>query len=168
MPGHRSQGLGQGFGRFSKRLRRLFRAFFPGGEEPDDAFALAFLQGEERALYLSMDPRDRAHGVRVARRLLKSYPDAPAFAIRAALLHDAGKALRPYRPLERILTGLYALPVPPYPLRKGFFGAFQVRRHHPLYAAERIQDPQVRALVLEHHRPQSLWGKRLHQADQEE
>jgi len=151
-----------------KRLRRLFQAFFPRGEEPDDAFALAFLQGEERTLYLSMDPRDRAHAVRVARRLLRHYPEAPAFAIRAALLHDAGKALRPYRPLERILTGLYALPVPPYPLRRGILGAFQVRRHHPLYAAERIQDPEVRALVLEHHRPQSLWGKRLHQADQEE
>nr|WP_246584151.1 HD domain-containing protein [Thermus brevis] len=168
MLGRRSPGLGRGFGKVPKRLRRLFQAFFPRGEEPDDAFALAFLRGEERTLYLSMDPRDRAHAVRVARRLLRYYPEAPAFAIRAALLHDAGKALRPYRPLERILTGLYALPVPPYPLRRGIFGAFQVRRHHPLYAAERIQDPEVRALVLEHHRPQSLWGKRLHQADQEE
>lgn len=127
-----------------------------------------FLEGEERALYLAMDPRDRAHAVRVARRLLEAYPDAPAFVIRAALLHDAGKALRPYRPLERILTGLYAPYVPPYPLRRGVWGAFQVRHHHPLYAAERILDPRVRALVLEHHRPQSLWGRRLHQADQEE
>jgi len=168
LAGARSQGLGQGFGKVKKRLRRLLRAFFPRGEEPDDAFALAFLQGEERTLYLSMDPRDRAHAVRVARRLLKQYPDAPTFAIRAALLHDAGKALRPYRPLERILTGLYTPPVPPYPLRRGILGAFQVRRHHPLYAAERIQDPEVQALVLEHHHPQSLWGKRLHQADQEE
>ncbi|WP_243030011.1 phosphohydrolase [Thermus altitudinis] len=151
-----------------KRLWRLFWAFFPQGEGRDDAFALAFLQGEERTLYLAMDPRDRAHAVRVAKRLLKDHPDAPAFVIRAALLHDAGKALRPYRPLERILTGLYAPNVPPYPLRRGFWGAFQVRRHHPLYAAERIRDPQVRALVLEHHRPQSLWGRRLHQADQEE
>lgn len=151
-----------------KRLKRLFRSLFPRWEKPDDAFALAFLQGEERALYLSMDPRDRAHGVRVAQRLLKRYPDAPPFAVRAALLHDAGKAVRPYRPLERILTGLYTPPVPPYPLRGGPMGAFQVRCHHPLYAAERIQDPEVRTLVLEHHRPQSLWGTRLHWADQEE
>ncbi|MCX7848795.1 phosphohydrolase [Thermus sp.] len=152
--------------RLGKRLARLFRAF--RGEVPEDAFALAFLKGEERALYLAMDPRDRAHAVRVAKRLLRAHPQAPSFAVRAALLHDAGKALRPYRPWERILTGLYAPPVPPYPLRRGLWGAFQIRRHHPLYAAERIQDPEVRALVLEHHRPQSLWGKRLHRADQEE
>ncbi|TBH17652.1 HD domain-containing protein [Thermus thermamylovorans] len=155
-------------GGFQGRLLRLLRALFPRWERPDDAFALAFLQGEERALYLSMDPRDRAHGVRVARRLLRDHPEAPAYAVRAALLHDAGKALRPYRPLERVLTGLYAPPLPPYPLRRGLLGAFQVRRHHPLYAAERIEDPEVRALVLEHHRPQSLWGERLHRADREE
>lgn len=155
-------------GRLKGRLSRLFRALFPSREVPDDAFALAFLQGEERALYLAMDPRDRAHAVRVARRLLAAHPEAPAFVVRAALLHDAGKALRPYRPLERVLTGLYAPPVPPHPLRQGLWGAFQVRRHHPLYAAERIQDPQVRALVLEHHTPKSLWGRRLHRADQEE
>ncbi len=149
------------------RLGRLLRALF-ACEAPDDAFALGVLAEDERALYLAMDPRDRAHAVRVAKRLLKAHPEAPAFAVRAALLHDAGKALRPYRPLERVLTGLFAPPVPPYPLRRGLFGAFQVRRHHPLYGAERIQDPKVRALVLEHHAPRSPWGRRLHQADREE
>ncbi|GAB5603875.1 HD domain-containing protein [Thermus sp. FJN-A] len=159
----------RGFGRkLRKRWLRLLRALSPKGEAPDDAFALAFLQGEERALYLAMDPRDRAHAVRVAKGLLRDHPSAPAFVVRAALLHDAGKALRPYRLLERVLTGLYAPPVPPYPLRRGLLGAFQVRRHHPLYGAAGIQDPEVRALVLEHHAPRSPWGRRLHQADQEE
>ncbi|WP_117237863.1 phosphohydrolase [Thermus sediminis] len=153
--------------RLRGRTLRLARALF-AKEAPDDAFALGFLQGEERALYLAMDPRDRAHGVRVAKRLLALYPEAPGFAVRAALLHDVGKALRPYRPWERVLVGLVSFSVPPYPLRRGVLGALQVRRHHPLYGAERIRDPLVRALVLEHHAPQSLWGRRLHQADREE
>ena len=154
-------------GRLRGRLRRLLRALL-AQEAPDDAFALRFLEGEERELYLAMDPRDRAHGVRVARRLLKAYPEAPGYAVRAALLHDAGKAVRPYRTLERVLAGLFAPPLPPYPLRRGLLGAFQVRRPPPLYAAQRIRDPRVRALVLEHHAPKSLWGRRLHEADREE
>lgn len=102
-------------GRLRGRLRRLLRALL-AQEAPDDAFALRFLEGEERELYLAMDPRDRAHGVRVARRLLKAYPEAPGYAVRAALLHDAGKAVRPYRTLERVLAGLFA---PPLPLPSG-------------------------------------------------
>ena len=109
-------------GRLRGRLRRLLRALL-AQEAPDDAFALRFLEGEERELYLAMDPRDRAHGVRVARRLLKAYPEAPGYAVRAALLHDAGKAVRPYRTLERVLAGLFAPPLPPYPLRRGLLGA---------------------------------------------
>lgn len=160
-------GLGWG-GWFHNRLRRTLKAFLPGLARPDDAFAQALLTPEEWALYRALDPRDREHAVRVARRLERLYPGVPEYVLRAALLHDAGKALRPYRPLERILTGLYAPSLPPFPLRPGLLGAFQVRRHHPLYAAARIRDPRVRALVLEHHAPKTLWGQRLHEADRME
>ncbi|MER3425769.1 MAG: phosphohydrolase [Thermus sp.] len=148
------------------RLRRLLLAFFPHLVQPDDAFALRFLPPEEAALFLAMDPRDRLHGVEVAKRLLKAHPEAPLAAVRAALLHDVGKSLRPYRPWERILTGLFAPPLPPEPLRKGLLGAFQVRRHHPFYGARMVKDPQVARLILEHHAPKTEWGRRIHRLDQ--
>ncbi|GEM85184.1 HD domain-containing protein [Meiothermus hypogaeus] len=149
------------------RLKRLYKAFIPAQAQPDDGWALAELSIEEAHLYKAMDVRDREHAVRVAKRLLERYPDAPSFAVRAALLHDSGKALRPYRPLERILTGLISLDVPIEPLDKGLRGAWQIRRHHPEYAAIRILDPQVAQIVREHHRPESLWAQRLHEVDEE-
>jgi hypothetical protein len=149
------------------RLKRLLKAFQPAQAEPDDAWALAELRIEEAHLYKAMDVRDREHAVRVAKQLLERYPEAPSFAVRAALLHDSGKALRPYRPLERILSGLLSLEVPIEPLDKGLRGAWQIRLHHPEYAAMRILDPEVAQIVREHHHPQSLWAKRLHEVDEE-
>ncbi|ADH64958.1 MAG: HD domain-containing protein [Meiothermus silvanus] len=150
-----------------RRLKRLVKAFVPRLARPDDAWALSRLSRAEARLFLAMDVRDRDHAVKVAQKLLERYPQAPDYAVRAALLHDFGKALRPYRAMERILTGLYAPKVAVRPLRGGIYGAWQVRRHHPLYAAERIEDPQVAQIVKEHHRPQSLWAQRLHEVDEE-
>lgn len=149
------------------RLKRLYKAFSPAQARPDDTWALAELSIEEALLYKSMDVRDREHAVRVAKKLLERYPDAPSFAVRAALLHDSGKALRPYRPIERILSGLLNLDVPIEPLDKGLRGAWQIRRHHPEYAAMRILEPEVAQIVREHHAPQSLWAQRLHEVDEE-
>nr|WP_026234524.1 HD domain-containing protein [Calidithermus timidus] len=150
-----------------RRFRRLMRAFLPSLCQPDDAWALERLSPEEAPLYRAMDARDREHALEVAQTLLSRHPDAPDYAVRAALLHDSGKASRPYYPLERILVGLYSPKVPAEPLKGGLYGAWQVRQHHPEYAARHIRDERVAAIVLEHHRPQSLWGKRLHEADQE-
>ncbi len=150
-----------------QRLVRLLKAFFPHLARPDDAWALGWLKEDERGLYLAMDVRDREHAVQVARRLLERYPHAPDYAVRAALLHDAGKALRPYRPLERILTGLITLPVPPHPLHRGLLGAFQVRRYHAQYAASRIQDRLVAEIVRLHHVGGSPWAERLRAVDGE-
>ncbi|WP_457636879.1 phosphohydrolase [Oceanithermus sp.] len=153
-----------------RRLSRLIKGLFPFLCRPDDAWALAQLTADEAELYRKMDVRDREHNVMVARRLLERWPDAPGYAVRAALLHDAGKALRPYRLWERVYTALlepWAPELPPYPLKSGLTGAWQIRIHHPRYAADRIADPQVASLVLEHHQPVSQWGKRLHDADED-
>lgn len=118
-------------------------------------------------LYGAMDPRDRDHAVKVAKRLLQRYPEAPGYVVRAALLHDVGKALRPYHPLERVLTGLWCPEVEIEPLRKGLYGAWQIRKHHPIYGARRILDLEVATLVRTHHAPKSEWAKRLHEVDEE-
>lgn len=148
-------------------MRRLYLAFKPQQTQPDDQWALSELRVEEQGLYKAMDTRDREHAVSVAKRLIGCYPDAPGYAVRAALLHDSGKALRPYQPLERILTGIFTPEVAIEPLRKGIYGAWQVRRFHPQYAAQKILDPQVAQIVREHHQPQTLWAKRLHEVDEE-
>ncbi|MBF6595466.1 MAG: HD domain-containing protein [Thermaceae bacterium] len=149
------------------RLGRLFKALSPHLAQPDDDWALAELQVEEVSLYKAMDRRDREHAVKVAKRLLERYPDAPGYVVRAALLHDSGKASRPYRAWERILSSLWCPNVAIEPLRKNFYGAWQVRKHHPIYGARKILDLEVAALVREHHLPKSVWAVRLHEADRE-
>lgn len=149
------------------RFQRLFRAINPRLVRPDDGWALAELRVDEGSLYRAMDPRDRDHAVKVAKRLLERHPDAPGYVVRAALLHDSGKALRPYNPLERVFTGLWCPEVAIEPLRKGFYGAWQIRKHHPAYGARKILDLEVAALVREHHAPKGEWARRLHEADGE-
>jgi hypothetical protein len=151
-----------------KRLIRLAKGFFPALCRPDDAWALARLAPDEAALYRAMDVRDREHNVAVAKLLLERWPDAPDCVVRAALVHDAGKSLRPYNVWERIFTALFenrAPQVEPYPLRKGLTGAWQVRLHHPRYAADRIADPCVARIVRDHHAGGSRWLERLREVD---
>lgn len=151
-----------------RRLVRLVKGFFPALCRPDDAWALARLAPDEATLYRAMDVRDREHNVEIAQRLLERWPDAPDCAVRAALVHDAGKSVRPYRIWERILTALFEAwgpEVPPYPLREGLTGAWQVRQHHPHYAAARIHDPCVAEIVRAHHTGGSRWAERLRQVD---
>jgi len=149
------------------RILRGFRAIF-GLARPDDGWAKSWLLPEEYALFAALDPRDREHSVLVAKELLRRFPDAPPEAVRAALLHDAGKAVRPYRPIERILTALFEpwLPeLPPKPLLPGFRGAIQVRRHHERYIAERIQDPKVRTILLALAKGSDPWARRIRAID---
>ncbi len=113
-----------------------------------------------------MDPRDREHAVRVARRLIAELPGTSAELVAAALLHDCGKCERPYRVWERVSAGLvpvsvaHALPV----------GALEIRARHPLVGADLLRAAGARArvadLVARHHAPgEDAEARLLHHYD---
>ena len=147
-----------------KRIRRGLRAIF-GLARPDDDWVQGWLLEEEYALFEKLDPRDREHSVLVAKELLRRYPEAPAAVVRAALLHDVGKTVRPYRVMERILTALFEpyLPaLPPEPPLPGWRGAVQVRLHHERYGRSMITDPEVKRALAE-----PPWKDRIQAIDDE-
>lgn len=138
--------------------RRTFLAVVPVLVRPDDAFARAVLPDPEFGLYRQMDARDRQHACEVAKRLLADVPAASPELVRAALLHDVGKAGAPYRPFERILVHLYTpADLPLEPRLNGVRGAWQRKLHHAHYGAEKIRaaggDARVAELVARHHQP---------------
>jgi HD domain len=143
------------------RLNRLLRAMHPSFAHPDDAWAGQRLPPLEYAVYARMDPRDREHAVRVAQKLLEQHKDAGDELVRAALLHDSGKLLRPYVWLERIAAGLSNRPTQHVPLPTDWnsrrFSAFEIRLLHPQLGAALIRaaggSPRVTEIVERHHHP---------------
>lgn len=147
------------------KFARLARSLHAAQARPDDAWALAQLTSGEAQVYRRMDPRDREHAVRVA-RALQAHGPAPEWPtpelLAAALLHDCGKSVRPYRVWERVGAGLVpgvllrAALVARLPLR-GLPGAVRVRADHPALGAALLRAagarPRVAALVAAHHRP---------------
>ena len=145
---------------------RTLRAFVPALARPDDAFAAAWLPAREFDLYRGMDRRDRDHACRVARRVLAVEPQVPATVVRAALLHDVGKSAAPYRAWERIAVHLYR-PRRPHgrpaaPAAGTLAAAWQWHQAHPVRGATMILaaggDPEVAALVRQHHDPDGSVG----------
>ena len=143
------------------RLNRLLRAVQPSFARPDDAWAALRLPPLEYAVYARMDPRDREHATRVARKLLELYEDANDELVRAALLHDCGKLLRPYVWLERIAAGLshraIAEAVLPADWNSRRFTALELRLLHPQIGAALIREAggsqRVAQIVERHHFP---------------
>lgn len=135
------------------KLRRLSRSIRASQARPEDAWALGLLTPAEARLYLGMDARDREHACRVTRALLAAHPQASPALRAAALLHDCGKSVRPYRVHERVLVGL----VPGRLSRALPFGALYVRGAHPALGALLVRRIGGRARVAElierHHTP---------------
>ncbi len=137
-------------------IARTVRAFVPALARPDDDFAAAWLDPAEWALYRTMDRRDRDHACRVARRLLHDGADVDPTWVRAALLHDVGKATSPYRPIERIVVHVVgpdtalAARLPPT-----WAEAVERQRLHADTGARLLReagaDERVAALVAAHH-----------------
>lgn len=128
---------------------RTLRGVHPGWARPDDARAREQLTPREFALYRSMDPRDRDHASRVAGRLAADWPQAPAALMRAAWLHDIGKADRPYRLLERVGVHLWCpgeASASHFP--RSWQRAWRVHREHAALGAARLAEAGVDAAVV--------------------
>ncbi|MDO4262743.1 MAG: HD domain-containing protein [Deinococcus sp.] len=136
-----------------EKLRRLRRSLRESQAAPDDLWALARLTPAEGRVYLRMDARDREHAVRVAQALAASHSGASPELLAAALLHDCGKLVHPYRVWERVGAGLL-----PHPLaRRLAWMPAQVRAHHAQWGAALVARAggrvRVAALVAAHHSP---------------
>ncbi|GGL91521.1 phosphohydrolase [Deinococcus aerolatus] len=139
---------------YAAKVRRLVRSVRASDAHPDDAWAAALLTPGEARVYRGMDPRDREHACRVTLHLLREHPGADPQLVAAALLHDCGKSVRPYRVAERVLVGLVptrlARLLPP-------LGALGIRARHPELGAALLVNAGARArvadLVALHHRP---------------
>lgn len=138
-------------------FRRTMLAVAPASARPDDAWAATRLEPQEFALFSRLPAPERAHGIDVARRLLRRDASARRELVAAALLHDVGKLGTPQAALWRILTHL--LPAderaPAVPRRSGLAGARQARVHHGTYGAELLRSigasERLVALVAGHH-----------------
>ena len=158
------------------RINRLFRAMRPEFAKPDDAFAARYLPASEYKIYANMDARDREHAVRVAQFLLTQKPNASPILLRAALLHDCGKQVRPYRWRERVWAGLQPIPKLDFDnamKKKRPLNALEVRALHPQLGARLVLgaggDPRVAQIIERHHNPQddadAAW---IHAVDESE
>jgi len=133
------------------KVRRLARSLSPRLAYPHDRWATTHLTSAEARVYLGMDPRDREHACRITRHLLREHPAAAPEVLAAALLHDCGKSIRPYRVAERVLVGA----VPNRVARLLPFGPLSVRAYHPELGAQLLARagarPRVAQLVARHH-----------------
>lgn len=118
------------------RLSQVAYYVWPDLDEAEEQWALTWLSPTQLGLWATMSEPDRAHAVRVARRL--SRLEAPAWVLEAALLHDCGKPSS-YGLVARVLGVLldrWLGAIPPAPPLPGLRRWLQVYRWHDLYGFE--------------------------------
>lgn len=135
------------------RVRQVWDLLTKRVSSEDAAWARAYLQGPELALYDGMQPYDRYHCTVVARRFAALEP--PEWALRGALLHDCGKP-RGYGLFWRVFVVLFPDPdIPSAPrLRLPWRWAQQLYRWHGLYGAERARAaglPETACVLIRDH-----------------
>lgn len=157
------------------RLRQVAFYLWPRVSSADEAWARTWLNAAQSGLFERMARQDRAHAIRVARRLEALH--APASVLEAALLHDCGKPAG-YGLVGRVLGVLAARwldGLPAAPPRAGLARQLQIFRWHDAYGLEAASaagtSPDAMALLAAYLAPESqterppVWLEALAAAD---
>jgi len=154
--------------RIKQVLRYLFRRMGP----EEKALVQRFLDEQEQVLFWTMGEGDQLHCVSVAREIFKEdlSLEEKTLLVKAALLHDVGKAVGALSLLDRILYTIVDRLVPFYltdlqaPTRARSFlerrrQALVILHQHAQLGARMVEKngcaPEVVALVEAHHRNSS-------------
>ncbi len=143
------------------RVRQVWEYLVLRPKPEDLAWVETLLTPAERALYDAMSAHDQAHTVKVARKLATQHP--PDWALKAALLHDAGKP-RGYGLIWRVLVVLRPdrdIPAEPR-FKQPWRWALQIYRWHGLYGAEMAAAagvPEAGCRIILEHSNKKLAGE---------
>jgi hypothetical protein len=133
-----------------------------------------YLSSAERALFRTMSPADQQHSIDLGRRLRRDRHDNPDL-IRAALLHDVGKASAPLSTLHRVVYSVASVTSPRFAAWLGRSAAgwrrpFFVAAHHAelgAAAAERAGSAELVVRLIREHgsRGADVLGRVLYEYD---
>ena len=150
-------------------IRRAISTVFQRTTPADEhAWATSQLSDAERRLFDRMTPADRAHSVRVARRVEASADgiDGADVAVVAALLHDVGKGevrLGLYGRIVATLCDVFADEqlAQAWAQKDGITGRIGLYLQYPKLGADSLRlagsAPLVVAWSAEHHDPEESW-----------
>ncbi len=146
--------------RLGYRVRQFWWAVTARIREEDRALVERILPPAAQALFWRMPRGDQRHSLAVARALLARGETHPAL-LRAALLHDVGKAAAPLTPWERVLVVLgsacprsWRAALARWPVLRRWIAQVRRYRAHPeigaAWAMEAGCDPLTAALIRRH------------------